>query len=328
MVSALQLELVDEPHAPRVLFPNSAITIEKRYFPTTRFARKDLDTSLDIAKSLHLVPPEAPTALRRLARGDYKQFAEVHLESAICSQIVSACREAGPRILYSITDRGGYIEIYSECFDVELALVAMLGDIARAIPYEAGYRDGVRFRRALIPTALLRENVIELIEGLTERISTLDIRVRTFHEALNAIASIADIVSEVIVSIPCLNDAFLREVVPILAKLVERGVYVVFVTRPPHEADISCVTPITRYLLLYIETMSRLEECGVRACYGSITETSIVIDRSTVITTYESSYVPYATTVTLNDYLYAQNLALTYLKTCVCSSNLVKEDRR
>jgi len=328
MISTLQLELVDEPHTPRVLFPNSVITIERRYFPTTRFVQKNIVTSPDIAKSFHLVPPEAPAALRRLARGDYKQFAEIHLESTICSQIVTACREAGPRILYSITNRGDYIEIYSECFNVELALVAMLGDIARAIPYETGYRNGVRFRRALIPTTLLREDIIELIESLTERIPTLDIRVRTLHEAFNAIAGIADIVSEVIVSIPCLNDALLREVTPILAKLVERGVYVVFVTRPPHEADISCVTPITRYLLLYVETMSRLEECGVRTCYGSVTETSIVIDRSTVITTYESSYVPYATTVTLNDYLYAQNLALTHLKTCVCSSNLVKEDRR
>lgn len=328
MISALQLELVDEPQIPRVLFPNSVITIEKRYFPTTRFVRETLDIPPNIAKSFHLVPPEAPTALRRLARGSYKEFAEIHLESTICSQIVTACREAGPRILYSITDRGGYIEIYSECFDVELALVAMLGDIARALLYETGYRNEVRFRRVLIPSTLLRESSIELIESLAERIPSLDIRVRTLHEAFKAIVGIADIVSEVLVSIPCLNDAFLREVVPILAKLVERGVYVVFVTRPPHEADVTCVTPITRYLLLYIETMSRLGECGVRTCYGSVTETSIVIDRSTVITTYESSYVPYATTVTLNDYLYAQNLTLTHLKTCVCSSNLVKEDRR
>ncbi len=204
----------------------------------------------------------------------------------------------------------------------------MLGDLARVIPYETGYRDLVRFKRALIPMALLEEETIEHVENLAERSIALDLRARTLSEAIEAIERLRNEISELIITVPCLDQKLLAELVPVLRRLAESGTYVVFLTRPPHEADVSCYETVTRYLLLYLEIMSKLEESGVRACYSSITETSIIVDRSAVITTYENHYAPQAGVVCVSDSLYAQNLALVHLRNCICTSHLVKEDRR
>ncbi len=325
-----RLQLIEEPRSPRSVFPHSSLTIERRYIPVNRFVKSlnDLEILLRNLDVLHVVPPEAPAALRRLARGDYKQFSEIHIEANVCPQIISSCRETGPRIVYAITRDDQFLELYSECFDPELVLVAMLGDLARIIPYEIGYRDLVRFKRALVPTFLLEEETIDRIERLAERSTTLDLRARTLSEAIEAIKQLGNEISELIITIPCLNQELLEELVPVLRELVESGTYVVFLTRPPHEADVSCYETVTRYLLLYLEVMSELNENGVRACYSSVTETSIIVDRSVVVTTYENRYVPQAGVVCVSDPLYAQNLALVHLRNCICTSHLVKEDRR
>ncbi len=69
-----RLQLIEEPRAPRSVFPRSSLTIERRYIPINHFVKSlnDLESLLRNLDVLRVVPPEAPIALRRLARGDYK----------------------------------------------------------------------------------------------------------------------------------------------------------------------------------------------------------------------------------------------------------------
>jgi len=319
--------MIEKPIAPQKLFPECNIVVEKRYIPMNRDT-SDLKLDPPILHNLRVIPAEASSALWKLRRGDLKQFSEIHIETHLCPQITSICREYGPRIAYSIYVSDKCIEIYSECFDPELVLITVLGDLANILCYEYGYRGYIRYKRALVPRSLLNKDVIELVEKSTEQRVPMDIKAKNLKEAMNAIEAIRHEISELIISIPCLNSLVLEDIVPLLKDLAKNDVRIIFLTRPPHEADVSCYESLTRYLVLYLETISILNNANIFTCCSSVSELHIIVNRSTVISTYENTYKPHVSVVSISDNFYASNIALVHLRNCICFSHLVKEDRK
>ncbi len=314
-------EVLEEalPSLPRTLFPRSRIEVEKR-----RSRRRLVDPSM--LRELRILPPESCAALRRLISRDFKQFVDIHIDAHLCPYLVSKCREAGPRILYSITRLGNGVELYSECIDLEILASIVFGDLLQFMEFGRGFRDAARFNYMYVGSDLLRNEVLETLEDLVENPPNIDLGGSRLVDFVHELARLGNEVSEVIVSIPCITREFVDEVLPVLNSLARNGARIYVLTRSPWEAEDVCNATVSRYAKLLMDLMLDLYE-GMKLCFSSVSETTIVVNRCVVATTYSISYRGSSSIIVVRDPIYGQNTAVTQLRQCLCVSTLVHEDR-
>ncbi len=304
------------PMIPQTLFPFDDVKVVKRY----RY-RDHLEINEKFR--FRVRSSDCIGVLRRLIHGDYKTFIDVYVENNVCSYVMSTCKEFGPRILISITDKGDHLELYSECIDVEILLELLLGDLHLFVEYEDGYRGSAPYKKAFVPVEILDLNIAEQLYIDTELRDEM---------RLSSIKNIDELVQilknsrEVIVAIQCLNEIpsiLLNE----LLRLGMLGTKVYIVTQLPSEVYEICNEKLHRMILLYMDLLERASKNNVKICISNIAENTIIIDRKHVIVvdfTQEKTSKDFRRIIAVEDTTYAQNLALTYLRSCLCSLNLVR----
>uniref|UniRef100_A0A7C5Z0H1 Uncharacterized protein n=1 Tax=Ignisphaera aggregans TaxID=334771 RepID=A0A7C5Z0H1_9CREN len=100
------------------MFKEPHIVKDKRY---ARLTINNIENIIEIIdKYVKILPFESIIALQKLYSGDIKSFIDTYIDAYLCTPLISLCRERGPRIKCSIYSDSEYIEIYSECFDIEL----------------------------------------------------------------------------------------------------------------------------------------------------------------------------------------------------------------
>ncbi len=322
MARALSISTVLESYGcrgklatPRIVFPASSLRIEEE------FRGASLVSSLEEVSRARVVPSDSIHVLKRLAGGDYKQFLESYVEASPCPYVTEGCRELGPRLVYGVTRLESGVELYSECFDLYLLLTLLLGDLVGLVTFRRGYRDdSVRFVSAEIPSSLLSPEAIETLSDLEIEATRLD-HAKTLRDALEALRRVSSSVSEIVVSIPCLTEGFVRDVAPELASYAKSGARVIVLTRSPSDAETLCpVKSVSRYVLLHLELSSVLRGCYI--CASQSVESSIVINRSSIITSFEPWLDPSSQVVVVNDRVYANTVATVSIRQCICSSPL------
>ncbi len=311
-----EYECLEIPATPRVVFLTKNISIEEVF--------KGLSpvTSLDRIDRAKVLPTDAVHALRRLRAGDYKQFLESYVEVSLCPFLTERCRELGPRIVYGITRLENGVELYTECFDAYLMMMLIFGDLVGLMTFYRGVRDGyVKFTSANISSELLDPQIIEAIERLEP--SPIDLgQVKTLENALDAIEKLIGEITEVVVSVPCITEGFVKEVAPRIASIARKGVRVVLVTRSPTDAEAICpVKSVSRYVLLNLELNTILRNCYI--CTSPSVESSIVVNRSCIVTSFEPWLDLGSQVVVVNDRIYANTVATVSIRQCICSTTPV-----
>ncbi len=305
----------EKPVTPRIVFLARDVRIEEVFRGSSPVTKpSDLDKA-------RVVPSDAAHALRRLASGDYKQFLESYVEASLCPYITERCRELGPRVVYGLTRLEDGVELYTECFDAYLLLTLVLGDLVGLTTFVKGVRDGVaRFTSAYIPREAMDPQLIEELEVFEPPQTSLE-PVKTLEKALDAIEALGSEVTELVVSVPCLTEGFVKDAVPRLASLARRGARLILVTRAPTDAETLCpVKSVSRYLVLHLELGAVLRNCYV--CTSPSVESSIVVNRSCIITSFEPWLDPGSQIVVVNDRVYANTVATVALRQCICSTPL------
>ncbi|MEM0027649.1 MAG: hypothetical protein QXT53_07850 [Ignisphaera sp.] len=317
----------------KTVFPHSRIDIEEIY---TRYPMERLDSQiiLDfINNRARTIPVDASSALSKLVKGDLKGFVEAFIDTTVCTEIISLCRDRGPRIKCGISFDENGIEIYSECFDPELFSHIILGDISMLLHVISGYRDFVRFKSIIIPNKLLTQDVIAAMEnGALKNKLRANMAVpeggvaKKFYEELTS----GDLeYSEAILMIPCPSDSL----IDVLANLMEsaaknhRRIYIT--TLPPSQENSSfCKTQYKDHLLLYIQLIEEAKRYGFFVCDSEVVSLGAIIDRSWYLISNDFAYYEETFLAPLSDLKYANDYAVYILKHCLCSNNLLREDRK
>jgi hypothetical protein len=310
------------------LFPSSKIVIEKSYA-----GKVFLSKEVEKLKS-SVIPLEAPSALEKLRLGDLKGFAEMYIETLLCTEITSLCKERGPRIKYSIAKSNDGVEVYSECFDPELLFYVLLGDIADLLHVTIGYRDNVRFKQVIIPKELVSDEFISSIKAkVLDRVIGVN-EAATFNEI--SLSRLIEILSrdptftEIIFEVPCISTNVAEHVAKTVEvlKMSDKRVYLAL-SQPSRMNERYCKISYKDLLMGYVKL---LEELGtsksgrVVICYSEPLYVGVIINRSLYLRASTSVFKEDAKLTRVSDANYVNDYTSLILKHCLCSNNLVKED--
>ncbi len=287
------------------------------------------DDPLAIAKNimniLRVYPLEASSALMKLYYGDFKSFIDTHIDSHICGNLISLCRERGPRIKLSIYDNETNINIYSECFDVEILLSIVLGDLSSIIYYETGYRENIRYKKAVIPRTITIPPIVTTLDKLFRPIQ-LSISSTIAVDALREIENNLNIIGEIIVLLPCIDEYTINSIERLLRRAISSSKRVFLVTPSPslYEAR-KCGIDYKSYLISYIELQESFEK-KVFICNADTGNIGFIINRNFYLSSYGYKYRDNLEVISIKDQYYIENAALGYLRECLCSQHLIRED--
>ena len=281
-------------------------------------------------RGLSLVPGDADVVLLRLQRGEVKQFCDSYIEANTCSYLDTLCREEGPRIYYLInTGHRSFIEIYSECVRLDMLMALLLGDLALFTLFEKGWRGGVPYVRVGVPRTLLTPRFVKAVARELEerRLEDLKrgrrpVRLRSVDEVRSYVESLEGL-SEVIVTVPCPNEASV-EFVSSLLEAGRRAYAKLVVARPPGEAEIVCGVPSDKLVASYLVLIEAAEGMGAYVCTSDVVDTHVVLNRSTVITVARGGLFKRESVLAVDDRDYAERMAQVHYRACLCTNNLVR----
>jgi hypothetical protein len=312
----------------KTLFPSSKIVIERSYAGKV-FLSKEVEN----LKS-SIIPLEAVSALEKLRLGDLKDFAEMYIETLLCTEITSLCKEHGPRIKYSIAKSNDGVEVYSECFDPELLFYVLLGDIADLLHVIVGYRDNVRFKQVTIQKELVSDEFISSIKakvlgkviGVNEAATFNEISLRKLIEILSSNPTFTEIIFE----IPCISANVTEHIAKTVEVLEMNGkrVYLAL-SQPSRMNERYCKISYKDLLMGYVKL---LEELGtgksgrVVICYSEPLYVGVIINRSLYLRANTPVFKEDTKLTPVTDTNYVNDYTSLILKHCLCSNNLVKED--
>ncbi len=306
---------------------------ESKFVVEETYCRQKIDLSEDllaIAKNiitdiLRVYPLEASSALMKLYHNDFKSFIDTHVDSHICGNLLSLCRERGPRIKLSIYDDGININVYSECFDVEILLSIVLGDISSIIYYETGYRDSIRYKKAVIPKIIATPLIVTTIDKLFKPIQ-LNISSTIAIDVIREIENNMNLIGEMIFLLPCIDNNTLSSIENLLRKAIlnNKRIFLVIPSPTIYEAK-KCGIDYKNYLVSYIELQESYGK-KIFICNADTGTFGFIINRSFYISSYGYRYRDNLEMIPIKDQYYIENAALGYLRECLCSQHLIKED--
>lgn len=313
--------------------PIEYIFKENKFVVEEAYCRQKINLSEDplaIAKNiivdiLRVYPLEASSALMKLYHNDFKSFIDAHVDSHICGNLLSLCRERGPRIKLSIYDDGTNINVYSECFDVEILLSIVLGDISSIIYYESGYREGIRYKKAIIPKTIAMPLIVSTIDKLFKPIQ-LNIRSTIAIDVIKEIENNLNAIGELIILLPCIDNNTLSSIENLLRKAIlnNKRIFLVIPSPTIYEAK-KCGVDYKNYLVSYIE-LQELYGKKIFICNADTGTIGFIINRNLYISSYGYRYRDNLEMIPIKDQYYIENAALGYLRECLCSQHLIKED--
>ncbi|RLG87448.1 MAG: hypothetical protein DRO15_04935 [Thermoprotei archaeon] len=296
---------------------------------------KDLERNTDIVKHAILciinkctrtISKETITSLEVLKTGNYKLFSELYITPYICSAIEIGCRAKAPARLYDIERTRYAIILRSDCIPISRLLSFIFGDIIRFIPYSRGIGHSGFYEIAAIPRILLRDEIVEALKNIYLRLmpKTPMISIKT-NNVKQYIEKSFDLITEIIISGPCLTTKGMEFLVPIISNLGDQGSWIYIVHRGCSPTDIICSRGGKQWISC-IEAEEELMNYGVEICLSqNIVETNIVINREVVISGNGNvlegeNFLLYI----IGDKIYAEERASKLLKPCICSSVLLQ----
>jgi hypothetical protein len=304
------------------LFPDSKILILKRRLHNT-------DISIDVERNeilkLKVIPFEAISAFSKLVQGDLKSFVESHIESHICTNLTSLCRDYPYRIKYFVNVENG-VSIYSECISVDILMTIIFGDLIAYFDFYEGKRDDILFKLSIIPQAFLSgkvQNVLTSIVGF----SKLNIEFRKGYALIKNLDSLSSDINELIIVIPCLDSKSFK-IVESLAKTVLRNhvarMFILVSTPSIYDARM-CKLSYREFFMNYVRLLELSESTDrLYVCDSEATNVEIIVNRSTYLVSYEPRIDDDSEFIEIKDYSYIDGFTLKYLRDCLCSSHIVK----
>ncbi|MEL9940720.1 MAG: hypothetical protein QW632_04080 [Ignisphaera sp.] len=317
----------------KTIFPQSRIDIEEVYvrYPIERL---DSQAILDfINNRARTIPMDSVSALSKLVKGDLKGFVETFIDTTVCTEVISLCRDRGPRIKCGINITENGVEIYSECFDPELLSHIILGDISMILQVASGYRDFVRFKSVVIPDKLLTQDAITAIEEgiLRNKLQTNTATpersiAKQFYEELTS-GGLG--YSEAILMAPCLSSTLIEILIDIMKSAAKNYKRVYIATLPPSQENSSfCRIQYKDQLLMYIQLIEEAKKYGFFVCDSEVVSLGAIVDRSQYLISNDFVYNGETFLTPLSDLKYINDYAVYMLKHCLCSNNLLREDRK
>ncbi|RLG77783.1 MAG: hypothetical protein DRO12_01170, partial [Thermoprotei archaeon] len=285
----------------------------------------------ELINELMVLPSEVDFVLHRLRRGELKQFCDSFVEANTCSYLESLCREEGPRIYYMINAKPRlFVELYSECIELDLLIFLLLGDLARFTLIEKGWRGGIPYTRLGVPRIFLEPSFIRILTSVLEqrrteysKYSSRPVKIRNLSALEDYIVKNVGRISEIILAVPCPTDRSAQLVSTVLG--IDRDSFPkVIVVRPPSEAEVICCETYDRLLSGYLKLVETAEEMGAYVCTSDVVDTHIIINRSTVITISLGNLLRRESIVAIEDRDYAERCAQAHYRSCICTNNLVK----
>jgi hypothetical protein len=308
------------------MFKEPHIVKDKRY---ARLTINNIENIIEfIDKYVKILPFESTIALQKLYNGDIKSFIDTYVDAYLCTPLISLCRERGPRIKCSIYSDSEYIEVYSECFDIELLFSIIFGDLSNLFIFETGYRDGIRFKRSIISRNLIEISIPEVMRRNKSKSKEhlFTIPLKTFSNVFEYILKNADEVTELILHIPCLDNKVIELLYRIARVLSNKSRIYVLTTLPTSEIARRCISNYKNMLISYIEASEFLPRYNITLCNADIVHIGLIINRFHYIVSYEYSYSDNVEVSMVKDKSYIETISLSYLRECLCSANLVKDD--
>ncbi|MEM1560353.1 MAG: hypothetical protein QXJ56_02155 [Ignisphaera sp.] len=310
------------------MFRGSQIKVDKKYMRHYTTDTWNYTEFLD--RNVKVVPFEAFTALYKLYNNDIKSFIETHIDVHICTPIISLCREHGPRIKCLIYTSDKYLEIYSECFDVELLSSIIFGDLSNLFTFEIGYRDGRRFKRAIIPKKLILQLAPEISKWNRNNSESefFTTPLKTFGNMIRYVLEKGNEVTELIFHIPCLDDKAIDLLYEMVKSLANKSRIYILTTPPTLDNAKRCQSNYKGTLIAYLEAYELLSRYNVTICNIDTMHVGLIVNRMHYVVSYEYSYRDDIDVSIVKDKSYIEAMAQSFLRECFCSTSLIKDDYR
>lgn len=289
-----------------------------------------------LVKMFKVLPADALSALQKLSQGDLKGFIEIYVDPNICPSAISLCRDRGPRIKFGILINKASLELYSECFDVELLLGILLGDLASVSVYEEGHRNGVRFKRALLPLAVVDHAVLRALEEALSydsvwRNDTMPRRM-SVGELVSELASKANNISELIMLVPCVNATAVKHIAHLSEVLAKGARKLYVIASPPSPTTVQmCKMSYGEALLNYVslfELKEQVKEGRLIVCDDEIPHVGFIINRTQYLLSSTPVYRDDAILEPIPEKDYTFSVALNLLRRCLCTLHLLRGQGR
>lgn len=305
------------------LFPNSKITILKH-----RPKIANIDENIEKGESLKLrvVPFESITAISKIIQGDLKSFAETHIESHVCTNLSTLCRDYPYRIKYSIYIDDEDLSLYSECINIEILMTIVFGDLIKYFDFYEGDRDGITFKYSSIPRSLLSSKVQNLLNSIAG-FSKVNIEARNAYKILNYLQQFKEMINEIILIMPCLDNSTVETIENLAKEALQNPLARIFivVSAPSiYDAKI-CEVSYKEFFVNYVKLLDLSESLGrLYLCNSEATNTELIVNRSTYLVSYNPRFIDKSEFIVVKDYSYVDNFTLKYLRDCLCSSHIIK----
>jgi len=268
------------------------------------------------------ISKETITSLEVLKSGNYKLFSDLYIAPYICSALEIGCRAKAPARLYDIERTEHAIILRSDCIPISRLLHFIFGDISRFIPYARGIGHSGFYEIAIIPRILLRNEIIDILKNkylkLMSKEPMMSIKVSDIKQYME---QTFDLITEVIISGPCLTTKGMEFLLPIISNLKEQGSWIYVIHRGCSPTDVICNK---KHWISCIEAEECLIDYGIEVCLSQdIIETNLVINREVVISGNGNilSGKDFSVYV-ISDKVYAEEMVSKLLKPCICSSDL------
>lgn len=307
------------------LFHNPKMSIKKHYMPKI-VSQKDIVEDLT---ELKVIPFEAYSALSKVINGDIKSFIEVHIDSHVCTQISSMCREYPYRIKYLIHMDPEYVLFYSECIDVEIAYSIIFGDMVKYFEFIEGSRNNVMFQCAVIPSNILMTEALRYTNSLRTS-KGLTIKSKRFREIVKELSEAVEEITELILVLPCINEFSISVINQLIDKAHHNDNFRMFIaTSAPSIYDArKCGISYRSFFISYLEIMNNAREFDhIYLCNSEASNIEIVINRATYLSSYDINLRPESEFISVQNTSFIENFILKYLRDCLCSSSLARYRR-
>lgn len=308
------------------IFRSSIFTITKHRLALSSVEE---DIEKDIVAKLKVVPLEALSAIHKMVQGDIKSFAESHIESHVCTNLTTLCRDYPYRIKYSIYNDNAIISLYSECIDLEILLTIVFGDLIKYFEFVEGYRDNVLFKYSVIPRIVLGTKLYNELNSIAGHTS-VNMAFKRANEIFDYIVQSKDDVSEIIFVIPCIDLNIIEIASYLFRELLKNPLARIFIVTPsPSIYDAKmCRSSYREFFINYIELLDLIKMIDrIYLCNSEANNFEIILNRVIHLVSYESKLTTHTQFIPIKDYSYTDNYTLKYLRDCLCSSHLVKDRR-
>ncbi len=268
---------------------------------------------------------ESITSLEVLRSRNYKLYSELYITPHVCSVIEIGCRAKAPAKLFDIELKTHSVVIRSECIPLSRLLSFILGDVARFVFVDRDLGRNGLYEVAVIPKIILKKETVEILKNLylklMPRPSVSTITTNDIDRYLDSF----DLITELIISSPCLLPGGADRVLSIVNDLVDRGSWIYVVHRGCSPADLMCGYG-KKYWLACIEAEEKLIDRSIEICTSQeIVETDIVVNRSVILSgSGDLLFGENFQLCVISDKTHAEEVASKLLRPCICSPVLIQ----